>query len=133
MVLVPLRAALTTARSRGRTGQEPFRYGFLSRWFLRSLSPRSRRRLRAPRKYTPAPRHRVEPLSQEFARVQQDLLAALVEAEGLDLGRVHARSPAMWLLRLPVGIWFAGLAAHEARHLEQARAVHQHSGFPPRA
>jgi len=133
LVLAPLHAALAQARVRGRAGQEPFHYGFLSRWFLRSLSPESKQRVKTPRKYTPAPEHRTTLLEKEFTRVQQDLLSALAASDGLDLGRVFVRSPALWLLRVPAGIWFAGLAAHEARHLRQARAVRDHPAFPSRA
>jgi hypothetical protein len=132
MVLEPLRLALTQGHAKGRIGKEPFRYGPLARWFLRSMSPQPRQRVKTPRKYTPAPEHEVQGLVREFTRVQQEMLVALGDAEGLDLGRVKMRSPALWLLRLPAGIWFAALAAHEARHLQQARGLLHHPAFPRR-
>lgn len=132
LVLGPVHASIVEARSRGRLGQEPFRYGLISRWFLRSMSPQSTRPAKTPRKYVPAAQHEVKALAAEFTRMQQRLLDTLDAAQGLDLAKVRARSPALRLLRLPVGIWFAALAAHEARHLRQAQAVRQHAAFPQR-
>lgn len=125
-----LRAALFAGRRKGRTGTGPFAYGRLGRYFLEQTAPPPRRRLRAASKYQPPGERMGALVAADFARTQDDLLAALAEAEGLDLARIQARSPALWVLRLPVGIWFASLAAHEARHLLQARAVRAESSFP---
>jgi len=65
-----------------------------------------------------------------FARIQDELLATLDEATGLDLARIGVRSPAAWILKLPAGIWLAAMPAHEARHLLQAQAVRADPRFP---
>jgi hypothetical protein len=143
-ILSKVRDATASARRRGRTASGPFRYGRLARWFLEQIGPPApertraqgamratpRRRMRAPRRYRPRPHHEAAALAARFARVQDDVLTALGESEGLNLARIRARSPALGLLRIPVGIWFASMAAHEARHLEQARAVRADARFP---
>ena len=68
----------------------------------------------------------------EFSRQHADLQQLLQDAAGVHLARVHMRSPALWLLQLPVGIWFASIPAHGARHWIQACAVREHPGFPRR-
>jgi hypothetical protein len=47
------------------------------------------------------------------------------------LGRVKVRSPAMKLLRFPLGGLFAIMAAHERRHLWQAQQVSRMATFVP--
>jgi len=125
-----VRAALFSGRQKGRTAAGPFEYGFLGRNFLQQVAPPPRRRLRAARKYRPPGERMAALVAADFARTQDALLSALGEAGGLDLARIQARSPAMWALRLPVGIWFASLAAHQARHLLQARRVREDARFP---
>jgi len=116
--------------SAAKVSSGPFEYGWLGRSFLQQVAPPPRRRLRTARKYKPPGERMGALVAADFARTQDALLAALGEAEGLDLARIQARSPALWALRLPVGIWFASLAAHEARHLLQAQAVRAEPGFP---
>jgi hypothetical protein len=131
-ILVPLHEALALGRRAGRTSVGPFEYGWLGRKFLSSLVPPPPHRLKAPRRYRPQSSHHGPALAAHFAHVQDDVLGALQESSGLDLARLRARSPALPILNLPVGIWFASMAAHEARHLLQARAVRAHPSFPAR-
>jgi hypothetical protein len=44
-------------------------------------------------------------------------------ANAPELARVRVPSPALELLRLPVGIWLHALPQHTLRHLAQARRV----------
>jgi hypothetical protein len=131
-ILPRLEEALAGGRRANRTSDGPFRYGFLGRYFLDAVAPPPRRKLQAARRYRPAAEHSAAVLAANFARVQDSLLQVVEQSQGLDLARIRARSPAVWLLVLPVGIWFASLAAHEARHLLQARSVHAAAGFPAR-
>src|SRR5437868_2805465 len=54
--LAPLESAIADGRARNRTGEGPFTYGFLSKKFVASMEPSSKRKIRAPRVYEP-PRH----------------------------------------------------------------------------
>jgi hypothetical protein len=52
------------------------------------------------------------------------------DAEGLDLARVKVPTPISRLLKLSLGMTLAQAAAHERRHLEQARRVRENPRFP---
>jgi hypothetical protein len=54
----------------------------------------------------------------------------LRQASGLDLARARVTSPAARWLRLPLGCGFALTAAHERRHLWQAKQLTSRSEFP---
>ncbi len=115
-----LEAALRRARAEGRTGAGPFGYGLLGRLFLRAVDPSGARPLRAPAAYRPAAALDVGAVAADFMRLQDALMRCAEAAEGIDLRRVRAASPAFPLLRLPVSAWLAGTLAHERRHLRQA-------------
>jgi hypothetical protein len=130
-VLPAIAAASADARARGLTSPGPFRYDPVARWFLASQSPTAARRMRAPAVYRPsASELEIGRLEERFLEVQDGLRAAIVAADGLDLARVRAPSPALRLLRLPLGIWLQALPAHTLRHLEQARRVSEDARFP---
>ncbi|HEX2095087.1 MAG TPA: DinB family protein [Longimicrobiaceae bacterium] len=131
-ILKILDPAIERARTRGTTGEPPFRYGWLGPWFVRASGPRreGERRLSAPRMYRPRSHLPVDRVLPDFLELQDTLTERLYRANGLDLGRVQARSPVTFLLRIPLGQWFSVIAAHQFRHLEQARAVREHPGFP---
>ena len=128
----PLRRALGTARAHGVTGHPPFDYGFLGRWFLDEVAPPPKHTARAPRRYVPelGDESGKDAVLAAFETQHAELLKLMQDADGLHLARVKMRSPALWLLNLPVGIWFASIPAHTARHLVQARTVRENPGFP---
>jgi hypothetical protein len=68
----------------------------------------------------------------DFRALTDGFLAVLARAEreGLDLSKVRIASPFLRLLRLPVGAFLEALAGHAQRHLDQARWVTAHPGFP---
>jgi hypothetical protein len=58
------------------------------------------------------------------------MLERVRSAEGLDLSGIMMKSPAWPMLRFSLLTALAALAAHERRHLAQARRVTQRPGFP---
>jgi hypothetical protein len=123
--------AIATARDRGWTGAGPFRYGWFTRWMVGSMEPPPRRRMRTFPIFLPGE----DALARD--RVLADLAAArdrLIErtraAAGLDIRRAIVASPVSPLFRLPLGGYLAFLAAHDRRHLWQARQVREAPGFP---
>jgi hypothetical protein len=123
--------AIDRARPAGLTGSGPFRYGLLSRLMLRAVSPGGTRRYKAPKQFAP-PRtaHDVTDVLASFRKAGETWAACLRAACGLDLARVKVPSPAVPILRFPLGATFAIQAAHERRHLLQAERVLSASGFP---
>jgi hypothetical protein len=62
--------------------------------------------------------------------VQREFIRLAELAKGLDLVRVKVRSPISRFIRFSLGITLAQQAAHERRHLEQARRVRENPAFP---
>jgi hypothetical protein len=117
--------AVDHARAAGVVGAGPFRYGPFSRWLLRAVEPGNHRRYKAPRKFVPPPTatYEVAPVLDEFRAAGDRWDECLHRADGLHLARVKVPSPAVPLIRFPLGAVFAIQAAHERRHLVQAQQV----------
>lgn len=131
-LLPRLERALRKGRERGLTGAPPFRYGIISRWFIRFNKPSSGFKMTTFKTYEPTTDSRLdkEETVERFVALQHKLAAKVEEADGLDLRKIRAPSPVSRWLRLSVGAWFEGTIAHERRHLQQARAVTQEANFP---
>ena len=122
------------ARAAGRTGRGPWRLSWFGRTFTRAMGPVTGRglgrKLPAPAAYTPPSDVTLAAALADFRAVQDALVDRLRAAEGLDLDGVIIRSPAWPMLRFSLLSAFAALAAHERRHLAQARRVLAQPGFP---
>jgi hypothetical protein len=122
--------AIQDARTRGLTGTGPFRYGWLERTILRQTEPPARRRFAAPRRFRPLHGQPLTAILPTFLHVQRQFSRLVTDAEGLDLARVKVPTPISRLLKLSLGMTLAQAAAHERRHLEQARRVRENPRFP---
>ena len=130
-VLPGLEAAVADARERGATAPGTVRYGWLGRWFLAAQAPGRGRGARTPGVYGPsATSVDAAVVWARFEAVQARFGAVIEAAAGVDLARVRVPSPALAVLRLPVGIWFQALPQHALRHLAQARRVRDDERFP---
>jgi hypothetical protein len=127
-----LDSAVHSARSKGINGKGPFRYGFLDRVILRQTEPPVRRKFSAPRRFQAVHGQPVTAILPTFLHLQSQFVRLVEQSEGLDLARVKVATPITRLLRLSLGITLAQQAAHERRHLEQARRVREHPQFPQR-
>lgn len=125
-----LDAAISAGIRASAYGEGPFRYGWTDRLIAQASGPSSRWYLRSPRAFLPAPvRSRGEVLAA-FHEVQDQLVDRLRRANGLHLVRVRVTSPVAPWRRFSLGAAFAVLAAHERRHLCQARRVAALPQFP---
>jgi hypothetical protein len=124
--------AVQAARKKGLTGAGPFRYGFIERRILRLTEPPVRRKFSAPRRFRPVHMQPVTAILPTFLHLQSQLESLVEQCEGLHLARIKVATPITPLLRFSLGITLAQTAAHERRHLEQARRVRQHAQFPDR-
>ncbi len=122
--------AIQDARARGITGAAPFRFGWLDRTIVRQTEPPVRRRFSSPRRFRPLHGQPVTAILPTFLHVQRQFSQLTVDAEGLDLARVKVPTPISRLLKLSLGMTLAQAAAHERRHLEQARRVREDPRFP---
>jgi hypothetical protein len=130
------RPVLTTvidkARKDNRLARGPFRLGFIGRKFIGSMEPPPKLKVRTVASMLPGglSAHNADAVMDEFYVLGDTFTALMKSAEGLDLRRVRVRSVVTPLLRLGIGEWFAFLAAHERRHIWQARQVLNAPGFP---
>jgi hypothetical protein len=130
MYLPKLDEAIADAISRGRYGEGPFRYSWLGRWFVRIQEPPAKIRVRAPKAFQPGPTRSRSEIMAAFRAYQVQYIDRLRQANGLDLARAYVSSPAGAWIRFSLGSGFDLMAAHERRHLWQARNVTQHAQFP---
>ena len=120
--ITPMRNALARADA---SPKPTFRQTFLGRWMARQLEPPVKRKLRSPKLFLPptAVQHDRESILADFEEVQREIFGLLETAAIRDLSRVKMSSPASSLLRMNLWDAFRILAAHERRHLWQARNV----------
>ncbi len=116
-------------RAAGLTGKGPFRYGFLSRLFVRSMEPGAGFKMKAPKVYKPSPDQPKDKVVAEFISIHDRLLELISQSNGLDLARIKVPTFISWI-KLSLGQRFALLAAHDRRHLRQAWDVRKHPNFP---
>lgn len=131
--LPALDLAIERAQVHGWTACGPYHYGWFTRWNVRSMEPPPAFRMRTFRIFEPpATAMRGGAVARALAESRDRLLERTRVAAGVDLKRAIVVSPAMRLFRLPLGGYLAFLAAHDRRHLWQARQVLQASGFGQR-
>src|ERR1700730_13358152 len=124
-----IRIAIERGSAQGLTGKGPFRYGFLSRNFVRFSEPPVKLKFRAPKVYRPPSDQPKERVVAGFIAIHDQLLELILKANGLDLARIKVGTPFPRVI-FSLGQRFALLAAHDRRHLRQAWDVRRQPGFP---
>jgi hypothetical protein len=114
----------------GAYAEGPFHYSIVGRLFSRLMEPPARFRMRAPEDKQPGPQRPKRETLAGFRAYQVQYVDRLRQANGIDLSRSCVRSPIASWIRIPLGSAFASMAAHERRHLWQARRITQMEGFP---
>lgn len=127
LLLNVLEEAIQEGKEEGPYGEPPFRYGFVSRWFVRSMQPSSRWSFTTPSVFEPETTETLYPgeTVEEFRGLQDQFASCVADAAGLDLRRIRVASPALPLLRISLGAWFEASIAHQRRHLVQVETVHR--------
>lgn len=115
--------AMERARSNHQTAAGPFRYGPVDRFFVRSLDTGSKRKFRAPRRLHPVHGQPVTAILPTFLHIQSQFQHQIQAADGLDLARIKVDTLISRFYKMSLGMTFALVAAHERRHLQQAREV----------
>lgn len=122
LLLERMEPVLQDAMQHGPKGTPPFRYGLVSRWFVRLMDPEDAFSIPAPASYQPDPAStlRASETVQAFLHLQDTFADCMAKANGVDLRAVRVGSPAMPLLRISAGAWIEATLLHETRHLQQA-------------
>lgn len=115
--------AIANAIRRGLYSPGPFRYNWIGRLAVYGLEPPPRFRTKARAALQPVPDRPRREVMAAFRAYQVQYIDRLRQANGIDLARARVRSPAPYWVPVPLGSAFALTAAHERRHLWQARQV----------
>ena len=118
------------ARPDARRDGGPIEPGWFGRFFVRTLEPPPRRKLRAPKKIVPASAMAGREVLERFLRSQEDVRVVIRDGAGLDLNRIRFHNPFLGFLRFTVGTGLLIIAAHNRRHLWQAERVLESAEFP---
>ena len=129
LFLPQLDESIAEATRRGLYGEGPFDHDFVGRFFVRTMEPPARLKIKAPTSFQPAQRSRSE-IMAAFRGYQVQFVDRLRQASGLDLRRAKVHSPASTWIRMSLNSGFALMCAHERRHLWQAQRVLAAAGFP---
>ena len=120
-----IEAAIDSAKARGIRGTGKFEYPAWERFILRETEPPVRHAMPAPKRFIPLHGQPVTGVLPTFLHVQRNFGIQIERADGLDLRRVKVATPISRLLKLSLGATLAQAAAHERRHLAQARRVRE--------
>lgn len=112
------------------TGFRPLRPSWPARRFIASLEPGAKMKAKAPKAIQPPSRIAAGDVLEPFLQVHAALVALLRDAADLDLNRVILRNPLIGIIRMRAGSAFLLIAAHDRRHLAQARRVRDDPAFP---
>jgi hypothetical protein len=115
------------ALARGRRRRGPAVPGILGRWFVGTFEPPVRRpyKLKAPRTIRPRPSLALHDASAQFFGSQDELREFLLRYADIDLASVRFANPFVSVFRFSLATGLHVLAAHERRHLWQARRVRE--------
>jgi hypothetical protein len=114
----------------GTYAEGPFEYRWYMRLLVRLIEPPPVFRMKAPPDVQPATDRPKRATANGFGAYQVQYVDRLRQSNGIDLAAARVRSPMASWLRIPLGCGFAAMAAHERRHLWQARRVLESPGFP---
>ncbi len=127
-------AAIARARAAGARPAGARRLGWFGRTFTRAMGPVTGRglgrKLPAPPYYAPPSDLSLGEALAAFLAANRGVADRARAAAAVDPSRVLVRSPAWPLLRFSLLTALAALAAHERRHLAQARRLAARPEFP---
>ncbi len=130
LLLPRIDEAIRNAKEKNLRGAGPFHFGLRGTLFVRAQEPPARWKVRTSPQYLPSTARATEDVQREFMELQDRFIERVASADGLDLARMMIRSPAYAWLQLNTAVWFASTAAHDRRHLWQARRIKESRWFP---
>jgi hypothetical protein len=91
--------------------------------FIKNVEPPVKRRLKAPVKWTPHSELSIDKVTKNFIDLKGRYIELLKKSDGVNIGKIRIPSPATNLIKFPVFVLFKINAAHQRRHLWQAKNV----------
>jgi len=108
------------ARASGRRRRGPARPGLIGGWFVRSLEPPVKMKMKNPKKITPRTSPPFADAMAAFLASQQEVRRFLRTYAGIDLAGVGFPNPFIPGVRFSLATGLHVIAAHDRRHLWQA-------------
>lgn len=118
-----MEASTLVARSRGRWRKGPALPGLIGGWFVRRLEPPVRVKINAPRTIQPRPSPPLHEAVSAFLESHADVRRFLAANDDLDLAGIRFPNPFVPGVRFSLATGVHVIAAHDRRHLWQARRV----------
>lgn len=112
-----------TLRAEGAVARRPPRRDFVGWMLCRVIEPPARHRTRTATAFEPSDAGATGTAFEEFAELQDALIAFVAATKALPLDRARVRSPFDSQLRYNAWSALRIIAAHQRRHLAQADAV----------
>ena len=123
-------SSIAAARAKGIISNGPFRYGWLSSWFMKSMEPPPKRKYKTFKSNAPSPDVDAAKALADYLRMGARLAELIQEADGLDLARAKTPFGDLKWFKMPLGAWLTHIITHERRHLWQAEQVRNDPNFP---
>jgi hypothetical protein len=108
----------------------PWLPGLWGKMLIKSVSPESARKLKAPKIFRPSASSVDAAIIRRFVDQQNQVVEYMKAMEGLRVEKIIIPSPVTGLIAYSVMDAYRVIVAHERRHLLQARRVTETEGFP---
>ena len=104
--------------------------GLTAKLLIKSLDPKSTRKIKAPQKFQPAQSDISPSVIDDFVDLQARIVEKMKATEHLDLERIIITSPVAAAITYSLMDAYRIIVVHEQRHFEQARRVTKETTFP---
>jgi DinB superfamily len=121
--------ALTRSNVRSELASRGISPGLFGAWFIRSMEPPVRSRMKARSNVHPVTNADPEKALAEFVDSHKPVRSVIEAASEMDVNRIRFKNPFVPVIRFTVGTGLLVIAAHDRRHLWQANQVTIARGF----
>ncbi len=104
--------------------------GLAGRLLIKSLDPKSTRKIKAPKKFQPAQSDISASVLDDFVDQQAKIVEKMKATEHLDLEKIIITSPVAAAITYSMMDAYRVIVVHERRHFEQTRRVTEEAAFP---
>ena len=104
--------------------------GLAGKLLIKSLDPKSTRKIKAPGKFQPAQSDISASVIDDFADQQARIVEKMKATEHLDLEKIIITSPVASVITYSLMDAYRVIVVHEARHVQQAKRVTEEAAFP---
>jgi hypothetical protein len=108
----------------------PLLPGLAGRLLIKSLDPKSTRKIKAPQKFQPAQSDISPSVLDDFVDMQAKIVEKMKATEHLDLENIIITSPVAAAITYSLMDAYRIVVVHEQRHFEQAKRVTEEPAFP---